>query len=150
MRNRVEVLKLIRLSDGCYDRVPVRKAAIYQQYIVKNLFQSRVMSRSSLRQSNEVFVTRKLGFCGNAQLTGNKNSSVRSVQKPDYTSTVGNRKITIFTKCFRFPADLIGALNGPKSTNHNINDLFAHRLYDANLEFIFRQANFLLHFPIIE
>ena len=38
--------------------------------------------------------------------------------------------MTIFTKGFRFPANLIGALNGPK-TNHNINDLFA--LYDANL-----------------
>ena len=58
--------------------------------------------------------------------------------------------MTNFTKCFRFPANLIGALNGPESTNHNINDLFAHRLYDANLEFIFRQANFLHHFPIIE
>ena len=41
---------------------------------VKNQFQSRVMSRSSLPQCNEVFVTRKLGFCGNAQLTGNENS----------------------------------------------------------------------------
>ena len=58
--------------------------------------------------------------------------------------------MTIFTKCFRFPAKLIGALNGPKSTNHNINDLFALRLHDANLEFIFRQANFLHHFPITE
>ena len=43
--------------------------------IVKNQLQSRVMSRSSLLQSNEVFVTRKLGLCGNAQLTGNENSS---------------------------------------------------------------------------
>ena len=58
--------------------------------------------------------------------------------------------MTIFTKGFRFPANLIGTLNGPKSTNSNINDLFAHCLYDANLEFIFQQANFLHHFPIIE
>ena len=58
--------------------------------------------------------------------------------------------MTIFAKGFRFPANLIGALNGPKSTNHNMNDLFAHGLYDTNLEFIFRQANFLHHFPIIE
>ena len=43
--------------------------------IVKNQFQSRVISRSSLSLSNEVFVTRKLGFCGNAQLIGNENSS---------------------------------------------------------------------------
>ena len=58
--------------------------------------------------------------------------------------------MTIFAKSFRFPANLIGVLNGPKSTNHNMNDLFAHGLYDANLEFIFWQANFLHHFPIIE
>ena len=58
--------------------------------------------------------------------------------------------MTIFTKCFRFPANLIGALNGPKSTNHNMNDMLAHGLYDANLEFIIGQANFLHHFPIIE
>ena len=45
--------------------------------------------------------------------------------------------MTIFAEGFRFPAKLIGALNGPKSTNHNMNDLFAHGLYDANLEFIF-------------
>ena len=58
--------------------------------------------------------------------------------------------MTIFAKGFRFPANLIGALNGSKSTNHNSNDLFAHGLYDANLGFIFWQANFLHHFPIIE
>ena len=68
------MLKLIRLSDGCYDRFPVRKQQSINS-IVKNLFQSRVMSRSSLPQSNEVFVTRKLGFCGNAQLTGTENSA---------------------------------------------------------------------------
>ena len=68
------MLKSIRLSDGCYDQIPVRKLqSIYS--IVKDLFQSRVMSRSSLPQSKEVFVTRKLGFCGNAQLTGNENST---------------------------------------------------------------------------
>ena len=67
------MLKLIRLSDGCYDRIPVRKQQSINS-IVKNLFQSRVMSGSSLLQSNEVFVTTKLGFCGNAQLTGNENS----------------------------------------------------------------------------
>ena len=54
--------------------------------------------------------------------------------------------MTIFAKSFRFPANLIGALNGPKSTNHNMNDLFAHGLYDANLEFIFREANFFTSF----
>ena len=42
------MLKLIRLSDGCYDRIPVRKQQSINS-IVKNLFQSRVMSRSSLR-----------------------------------------------------------------------------------------------------
>ena len=68
------MLKLIRLSDGCYDRIPVRKQQSINS-IVRNLFQSRVMSGSSLPQSNEVFVTRKLSFCGNAQLTGNVNSS---------------------------------------------------------------------------
>ena len=135
MRSRVEVLKLIRLSDGCYDRIPVRKQQSINS-IVRNLFQSRVMSGSSLPQRNEVFVTRKLGFCGNAQLTGNE-KLLWSVHKSDYTSTVGNGKMTIFAKGFRFPANLIGALNGPKSTNHNMNDLFAHGLYDANLEFFF-------------
>ena len=68
------MLKLIRLSDGCYDRIPVRKQQSINS-IVKNPLQSRVMSGSSLPQSNEVFVTRKLRFCGNAQLTGNENSS---------------------------------------------------------------------------
>ena len=67
------MLKLIRLSDGCYDRIPVRKQQSINS-IVKNLFQSRVMSVSSLPRSNEVLVSRKLGFCGNAQLTGNENS----------------------------------------------------------------------------
>ena len=70
------MLKLIRLSDGCYDRIPVRKLQSINSIVnIKNLFQSRVMSRSSLPQSNEVFVTRKLSFCENAHLTGNENSS---------------------------------------------------------------------------
>ena len=67
------MLKLIRLSDGCYDRIPVRKQQSING-IVKNPFQFRVMSGSGLPQSNEVFVTRKLGFCGNAQLAGDENS----------------------------------------------------------------------------
>ena len=37
MRSRVEVLKLIRLSNGCYDRIPVRK-----QQSINSIFFSRV------------------------------------------------------------------------------------------------------------
>ena len=50
--------------------------------------------------------------------------------------------MTIFAKGFRFPANLIGALNGPKSTNHTMNDLFAHGLYDANFAGRYRLFSF--------
>ena len=49
MRSRVEVLKLIRLIDGCYDRIPVRKQQSINIVVRNIVFQLRVMSRWSLQ-----------------------------------------------------------------------------------------------------